>query len=194
MIKTIGVIGAGQMGNGIAHVFALHNHPVILCDLTEWRLASALATIRNNLYRQMRKGLVEAGNIDEIINRIFLTTRLTDLAAADFVVESVPEDEALKVDIFRKLDEIVQPGVVIATNSSSISISRIAEATAHPERVIGMHFMNPAPVMELVEIIAAIPPASGPLPPPLSWLPAWGRRWWSPEIRQVLSSTGSSSP
>jgi 3-hydroxybutyryl-CoA dehydrogenase len=153
MIKTIGVIGAGQMGNGIAHVFALHNHPVILCDLTEWRLESALTTIRNNLYRQMRKGLVEAGNIDEIINRIFLTTRLTDLAAADFVVESVPEDEALKIDIFRKLDEIVQPGVVIATNSSSISISRIAEATAHPERVIGMHFMNPAPVMELIEII-----------------------------------------
>jgi 3-hydroxybutyryl-CoA dehydrogenase len=153
MIKTIGVIGAGQMGNGIAHVFALHNHPVILCDLTEWRLASALATIRNNLYRQMRKGLVEAGNIDEIISRIFLTTRLTDLAAADFVVESVPEDEALKIDVFRKLDEIVKPGVVIATNSSSISISRIAEATAHPERVIGMHFMNPAPVMELVEII-----------------------------------------
>jgi 3-hydroxybutyryl-CoA dehydrogenase len=153
MIKTIGVIGAGQMGNGIAHVFALHNHPVILCDLTEWRLASALAIIRNNLYRQMRKGLVEAGNIDEIINRIFLTTRLTDLAAADFVVESVPEDEALKIDIFRKLDEIVQPEVVIATNSSSISISRIADSTAHPERVIGMHFMNPAPVMELVEII-----------------------------------------
>jgi 3-hydroxybutyryl-CoA dehydrogenase len=153
MIKTIGVIGAGQMGNGIAHAFARHNHPVILCDLTEWRLASALATIRNNLFRQMRKGLVEAGNIDEIINRIFLTTRLTDLAAADFVVEAVPEDEALKIDLFRKLDEIVQPGVVIASNSSSISISRIAEATAHPERVIGMHFMNPAPVMELVEII-----------------------------------------
>lgn len=153
MIKTIGVIGAGQMGNGIAHVFALNNHPVILCDLTEWRLASALAIIRNNLYRQMRKGLVEAGSIDEIINRIFLTTRLTDLAAADFVVETLPEDEALKIDIFRKLDEIVQPGVVIATNSSSISISRIADSTAHPERVIGMHFMNPAPVMELVEII-----------------------------------------
>jgi 3-hydroxybutyryl-CoA dehydrogenase len=153
MIKTIGVIGAGQMGNGIAHVFARHDHPVILCDITESRLASALATIRNNLYRQSRKGLVEEGKIDEIINRIFLTTRLTDLAAADLVLEAVPEDEALKIAIFRKLDEIVQPGVVIATNTSSISISRIAEATAHPERVIGMHFMNPAPVMGLVEII-----------------------------------------
>jgi 3-hydroxybutyryl-CoA dehydrogenase len=153
MNKTVGVIGAGQMGNGIAHVFALHNHPVILYDLTEWRLAAALATIRNNLYRQTRRGVVEAGKIDEIVNRIFLTTRLTDLAGADFLVESVPEDLTLKIDIFRRLDEIVQPGVVIATNSSSISISSIAEATAHPERVIGMHFMNPAPVMELVEII-----------------------------------------
>ena len=153
MIKTIGVIGAGEMGNGIAHVFAQHHHPVILCDLTEGRLASALATIRNNLYRQARKGLVEAGKVDEIINRIFLSTRFTDLAAADFVVEAVSEDEALKIAIFRKLDEIVQPGVVLATNTSSISITRIAAATAHPERVIGMHFMNPATVMGLVEVI-----------------------------------------
>ena len=83
MKKTIGVIGAGQMGNGIAHVFAQHQHPVILCDVTEARLAAALAVIRNNLHRQSRKGLVEAGEIDEIINRIFLSTRLTDLAAAD---------------------------------------------------------------------------------------------------------------
>jgi 3-hydroxybutyryl-CoA dehydrogenase len=153
MIKTIGVIGAGQMGNGIAHVFALHQHPVILCDLTEGRLASAISTIRNNLHRQARKGVVDAGKVEEIINRIFLSTRLNDLAAADFVVESVPEDEALKISIFRKLDEIVQPGVILASNTSSISISRIAEATAQPERVIGMHFMNPAPVMNLVEII-----------------------------------------
>jgi 3-hydroxybutyryl-CoA dehydrogenase len=153
MIKTIGVIGAGQMGNGIAHVFAQHQHPVILCDLTEGRLASAIATIRNNLHRQARKGVVEAGKVEEIINRIFLSTRLNDLAAADFVVESVPEDEALKISIFRKVDEIVQPEVILASNTSSISISRIAEATIHPERVIGMHFMNPAPVMNLVEII-----------------------------------------
>jgi len=153
MKKTIGVIGAGQMGNGIAHVFAQHQHPVILCDITEARLAAALAVIRNNLHRQSRKGLVEAGEIDEIINRIFLSTRLTDLAAADLVVEAVPEDEALKISIFRQLDEIVEPGVILATNTSSISISSIAAATAHPERVIGMHFMNPAPVMGLVEII-----------------------------------------
>ena len=153
MIKTIGVVGAGQMGNGIAHVFALNRHPVIICDLTEGRLAEALATIRGNLERQALKGIVKEGEIDEIIDRIFPSTRLTDMAAADFVMEAVPEDEALKIAIFRKLDEIVQPGVILATNSSSISITRIADATAHPERVIGMHFMNPAPVMDLVEVI-----------------------------------------
>lgn len=153
MIKTIGVIGAGQMGSGIAHVFALNRHPVILCDQTEGRLAAAMATIRTNLERQAQKGLVDSGQIDEIVDRIFQTTRLEDLAAADFIMEAVPEDEALKVSIFRKLDEVVQPGVILATNTSSISISRIADSTAHPERVIGMHFMNPAPVMDLVEVI-----------------------------------------
>lgn len=153
MIKTIGVVGAGQMGSGIAHVFALNRHPVIMYDLTEGRLKSALAAIRVNLERQANKGVVEADRIDEIIDRIFPSTRLTDLAAADFIMEAVTEDEALKISLFRQLDEIVQPGVILATNTSSISISRIADATAHPERVIGMHFMNPAPVMELVEII-----------------------------------------
>ncbi|HTY20431.1 MAG TPA: 3-hydroxyacyl-CoA dehydrogenase NAD-binding domain-containing protein [Geobacteraceae bacterium] len=153
MFKTIGVIGAGQMGNGIAHVFAIQRHPVILCDLTEGRLQAALATIRANLERQVRKGVVAGEDVDEIIGRIFPTTRLNDMAAADFVMEAVPEDEALKISIFRMLDEIVQPGVILATNTSSISINRIAEASAHPERVIGMHFMNPAPVMGLVEVI-----------------------------------------
>jgi len=153
MIKTIGIVGAGQMGNGIAHVFSLNRHPVILCDLTEGRLHAALATIRINLERQVRKGIVAEEEVDEIIDRIFPTTRLTDLAAADFVMEAVPEDESLKISIFRTLDEIVPPGVILATNTSSISVNRIAESTAHPERVIGMHFMNPAPVMGLVEIV-----------------------------------------
>jgi 3-hydroxybutyryl-CoA dehydrogenase len=153
MINTIGVVGAGQMGNGIAHVFAMHNFPVVLCDLTEGRLTSALTIIRRNLDRQVKKGVVEAEAVDGILNRIFSTTRLTELAAADFVIEAIPEDEAMKIDLFRQLDEVIQPGVILATNSSSISISRIADATAHPERVIGMHFMNPAPVMDLVEVI-----------------------------------------
>lgn len=155
MIKTIGIVGAGQMGNGIAHVFALNRHPVILCDTTEGRLSAALSTIRANLDRQVRKGIVDGSEVDSVIERIFTSTRLTDLAAADFVMEAVPEDMELKVSILRRLDEIVQPEVILATNTSSISVSAIAEATAHPERVIGMHFMNPAPVMELVEVVRA---------------------------------------
>jgi len=153
MIKTVGIVGAGQMGNGIAHVFAMHHHPVILCDLTEGRLTGALATIRRNLERQLRKSDLEFGSIDGIIERIYLTTRLTDMAAADFIIEAVPEDETLKIGLFRSLDEIVKPGVILATSASSISISRIGDSTAHPERVIGLHFMNPAPVMALVEVV-----------------------------------------
>ena len=153
MIKTVGIVGAGQMGNGIAHVFAMHHYPVILCDLTEGRLTGALAIIRRNLERQLRKSNLEFEGIDGIIERIYPTTRLTDMAAADFIIEAVPEDETLKIGLFRSLDEIVKPGVILATSASSISISRIGDSTAHPERVIGLHFMNPAPVMALVEVV-----------------------------------------
>ena len=152
-VKKVGVVGAGQMGNGIAHVLAQHGYDVSLCDISDAQLARALATIRKNLERQAGKGLVAAGQIGGILDRIVPTTDLHDQAAVDFVVEAVPENETLKLDIFRKLDEVTPQGVILATNTSSISITSIAAVTRRPERVIGMHFMNPVPVMRLVEVI-----------------------------------------
>ncbi len=153
MIKVIGVVGAGQMGNGIAHLFAQHGFAVILHDIAEIRLSAAITTIRANLERQVKKEVVAAGEVEEIVGRIMPTTDISDLSRADFVVEAVPEDETLKFQLFRKLDKIVGPDVILASNTSSISISRIAAVTSRPERVIGMHFMNPPPVMRLVEVI-----------------------------------------
>jgi 3-hydroxybutyryl-CoA dehydrogenase len=153
MIRSIGVIGAGQMGNGIAHVFAQNGFAVILCDTSETQLANAMATIRENLGRQARKGVVDAGMIEVIAARIKTTRQLSELAAANFVVEAVTENESLKFEIFRQLDETMAGDVILASNTSSIPITRIAAATGRPEKVIGMHFMNPAPMMRLVEVI-----------------------------------------
>jgi len=153
MIRTIGVVGAGVMGNGIAHVFAWHGYDVILYDSDDSQLAKAMVTIRENLGRQAKKGLVDSSRIDEITGRIKTSLYLSDLAPVDFVVEAVTENKPLKVELFRKLDEIVQEDVIMASNTSSIPITTIAAATRRPGQVIGMHFMNPAPVMPLVEVI-----------------------------------------
>lgn len=153
MVKTVGVLGAGQMGNGIAHVFAHAGHGVVLYDIAAEQLRKALAAIGQNLERQAKKGDIAPAAIEEILSRIRTTQNLADLAEVDFAVEAVTEREPLKLDIFRSLDETVKPGAILASNTSSISITRIAAVTKRPERVIGMHFMNPVPVMKLVEVI-----------------------------------------
>lgn len=153
MIKTVGVLGAGQMGNGIAHVFAQFGYQVIIYDIAEAQLEKALATIRQNLERQAKKGAIPEALVADTMGRIQATQNMEDLAAVDIAVEAVTEYEPLKLDIFRKLDEIVQPSAILASNTSSIPITKIASVTKRPEKVIGMHFMNPVPVMKLVEVI-----------------------------------------
>ena len=153
MIKSVGVLGAGQMGNGIAHVFAQYGYQVVLFDIAEAQLEKALTTIRQNLERQAKKEVIPESLVGETVGRIMTTKNMTDLANVDFAVEAVTEHEPLKLDIFRKLDDIVQPGAILASNTSSIPITKIASVTKRPDKVIGMHFMNPVPVMKLVEVI-----------------------------------------
>ncbi len=153
MIKSIGVLGAGQMGNGIAHVFAQQGYDVVLFDISETQLEKALATIRKNLERQAKKGVISDSLVAESVDRIKTTTEMTDLANVDFAIEAVTEHEPLKLEIFRKLDNIVKAGSILASNTSSIPITKIASATTRPDKVIGMHFMNPVPIMKLVEVI-----------------------------------------
>lgn len=153
MIRTIGVLGAGQMGNGIAHVFAQVGYQVVLFDIAPQQLEKAVATIQKNLERQVKKGIIEASLVTETLARIKTTQQMEDLAEVDFAIEAVTEKESLKLEIFRKLDSIVKPGAFLGSNTSSIPITKIASVTSRPEKVIGMHFMNPVPVMTLVEII-----------------------------------------
>ena len=153
MIKLVGVLGAGQMGNGIAHVFAQFGYDVIIYDISAEQLDKALATIRQNLERQAKKGTIPETLAGETMGRIKATRDMADLAVVDFAVEAVTEHEPTKLEIFRKLDAIVQPGAILASNTSSIPITKIASATKRPDRVIGMHFMNPVPLMKLVEVI-----------------------------------------
>ncbi len=153
MIRTVGVLGAGQMGNGIAHVFAQYGHDVVLYDIAALQLDKAVATIRQNLERQAKKGVIDEAAVGETMGRIRVSGDMADLASVDFAIEAVTEHEPLKLDIFRKLDDIVQAGAILASNTSSIPITKIASVTKRPEKVIGMHFMNPVPVMKLVEVI-----------------------------------------
>lgn len=156
MFKVVGVIGAGQMGSGIAHVFAQHAYQVLIYDISGAQLEKALKSIEQNLERQARKGVIFETSIQGIMGRITLTNDLNDFSVCDLVVEAVSENEVLKFDLFRKLDEIVGKDAVLASNTSSISITRIASVTRRPDKVIGMHFMNPVPVMQLVEVIRGL--------------------------------------
>ena len=153
MIERIGVLGAGQMGNGIAHVFAQEGYEVVMYDIVPEQLEKALVTIRQNLERQAKKGAVPETLVAETMGRLKATQDMTDLAQSDFAVEAVTEHEPLKLDIFRNLDATVKEGAILASNTSSIPITKIAAVTGRPEKVIGMHFMNPVPVMKLVEVI-----------------------------------------
>jgi len=153
-MRTIAVIGAGTMGNGIAHVFAQHGFRVSLVDISAPQLGKAMATIQANLDRQLAKGVITAEQKENAIRNIAIHTTLEGgVREADLVVEAATESEALKLKIFGELDGYAKPDAILATNTSSISVTRIAAATRRPEKVIGMHFMNPVPVMKLVEII-----------------------------------------
>jgi 3-hydroxybutyryl-CoA dehydrogenase len=155
-IKAIGVVGAGQMGNGIAHVAAQSGLEVVMQDIEQSFVDRGLATIDKNLKRGVDKGRMTAEDKAQTLGRIQGTTNLEALAACDLVVEAVVENLAVKEQVFRELDRITKPGVILASNTSSISITKIAAYTERPEAIIGMHFMNPVPVMKLVEVIRGL--------------------------------------
>jgi 3-hydroxybutyryl-CoA dehydrogenase len=152
-IRSLGVIGGGQMGNGIAHVAAAAGCPVVLVDVDDSLLQKARATIQKNLEREVSKGRRTAEERDAALGRVTLTTRAEELSSADAVIEAIVENEAVKKELFGRLDRICKPEAILASNTSSISITRLASATSRPDRFIGMHFMNPVPVMTLVEVI-----------------------------------------
>ncbi len=155
-IKQIGVIGAGQMGNGIAHVCALAGYDVLLCDLSEERLEAARSSIDKNMARQVSRELIKESEKDAALKRITMVTSLSDCKDCDTVIESVTEDEAVKKKIYQELCPLLKPEAVICSNTSSISITRLASSTDRPGRFMGMHFMNPVPLMNLVELIRGI--------------------------------------
>ncbi len=152
-MPKVAVIGSGTMGNGIAHVFAQHGHEVALIDVSEAALAKALATITANLERQVKKGTLATEAVAEVVGRIRTSSDLGAAKDAGLVVEAASENPAIKFDLFARLDTICGPDAILASNTSSISITEIASRTNRPAQVIGMHFMNPVPVMQLVEII-----------------------------------------
>lgn len=155
-VKTFGVVGAGQMGNGIAQVAAMSGLQVIMNDIKEEFVQRGLKNITGVLSRNVEKGKLDAAEKEAILGRIKTSVQLQDMAAADYVVEAATENEAIKLQIFRELDGICPATTVLASNTSSIPIGRIAAQTQRPEQVIGMHFMNPVPVMKLVEVIRAL--------------------------------------
>jgi len=153
-MKNIAVIGSGTMGNGIAHVFAQYGYPVSLIDISEEALKKAIATIDKNLSRQVEKGILSDENKKKALSNLTTTTFLKEgVRDADLVIEAATENIDLKLKIFKEIDESTKPETILATNTSSISITKIASVTKGPDQVIGMHFMNPVPVMKLVEVI-----------------------------------------
>ena len=155
-IQSIGVIGAGQMGNGIAHVFAQSGFNVLMQDISADFTAKGLATIGKNLQRGVDKGKMTPEEKEAVLARIRTTTSLEDFKDADLVVEAATEKWEIKKQLFETLDAVCKPGVILASNTSSISITRLAAVTKRPEAFIGMHFMNPVPVMQLIEVIRGL--------------------------------------
>jgi 3-hydroxybutyryl-CoA dehydrogenase len=155
-IKTVGVLGAGTMGNGIAHVFARAGYRVILRDVEKRFLDRGLETIGKNLDRELKRGKISEADKPAVLGRIEATTDVDALATADFVVEAVPEQLELKLRVLKDVDAVLKPGVILASNTSSISITQLGAQTSRPDRFIGMHFMNPVPMMVLVEVIRGL--------------------------------------
>jgi 3-hydroxybutyryl-CoA dehydrogenase len=156
MSRTIGVIGAGTMGNGIAQVAARAGFDVVMRDVSEDFLRRGLTAIDKSLQRDVDKARLSGEDKQQVVARVRTTTALDDLAGCDFVVEAITENLEAKTDLFRQLDRLARSDVILATNTSSISITKLAAATSRPDRFIGMHFMNPVPVMKLVEVIRGI--------------------------------------
>jgi 3-hydroxybutyryl-CoA dehydrogenase len=156
MFKVVGVLGGGQMGSGIAHVLAQHACQVLIYDISSGQLERALQSIERNLERQVKKGLVLENGVQGVMGRILATEDLGDFSSCDLVVEAATENQELKFELFRKLDEVVKKEAILASNTSSISITRIGAVTKRPDQVIGMHFMNPVPIMQLVEVIRGL--------------------------------------
>jgi 3-hydroxybutyryl-CoA dehydrogenase len=155
-IKTFGVIGAGQMGNGIAQVAALSGLEVIMNDIKAEFVERGFTSIKKNLRRSVDKGRMTDEEMNAVLERIRTSVDIKDMASVDFVVEAATENETIKFQIFKDLDQICEPHVILATNTSSIPIGRIASHTGRPGKIIGMHFMNPVPVMKLIEIIRGL--------------------------------------
>ncbi len=155
-IEKVGVIGAGQMGNGIAHVCSLAKLDVRLIDIDDRQLQKAIATIRDNMSRQQKRGLITAADQEAALRRIAISRDIAALGDCDFVIEAATEKEDVKKAIMRSICPALKPDALIATNTSSISITRLAAATDRPHKFIGMHFMNPVPLMKLVELIRGL--------------------------------------
>jgi 3-hydroxybutyryl-CoA dehydrogenase len=155
-IRKVGVIGAGQMGNGIAHVVALGGQQVVMHDISPERIEAGLATITGNLARQVQKGVIDDAARQQALNRISSSVTVDGLSDCDLVIEAATENEELKKKIYGGLCKVLKPEAMIASNTSSISITRLASSTDRPEKFIGIHFMNPVPLMQLVELIRGI--------------------------------------
>ncbi len=155
-IQQVAVVGGGTMGNGIAHVLARHGFDVVLCESDQGALDRARATIENNLAREVAKAKIDDATARQALGRIRGTLNLDDAASAELVIEAIPENRVLKQDLFRRLDGILGPAALIASNTSSISITELAAATKRPDRCLGLHFMNPVPIMRLVELIRGL--------------------------------------
>jgi 3-hydroxybutyryl-CoA dehydrogenase len=155
-LKTIGVAGSGTMGNGIAHVAARAGFRVVLLDVQTEALSRGLATISKNMDREVAKNKLSAAEKSEALSRIAVTTDIGQLAESDFIIEAVIEEFDSKIKIFHALDEAARPHVILASNTSSISITKMASKTQRPDRMIGMHFMNPVPMMNLVEVVRGL--------------------------------------
>ncbi len=160
-VKTLGVVGAGQMGSGIAQVAAQAGIPVLMIDISEDACQRGLKAIRRNLDRMIQRGRFKPEERDEILARIRTATELDAMSEADFVIEAASENEEVKIGLLQKLDKICHPGIIFASNTSSISITRMGARTSRAGQVIGMHFMNPVPAMKLVEIIRGLATSEG---------------------------------
>jgi 3-hydroxybutyryl-CoA dehydrogenase len=175
MSDRMAVIGAGQMGNGIAHVFAQAGHDVVIVDVSDAALERARSTIAKNLDRQVKKGTITEGDKAGVLGRVTTSTAMEAITGAALVVEAATENRDLKFSIFSTMDALADPGAILATNTSSISITEIAARTKRPEQVIGMHFMNPVPMMQLVEIIRGLATSDDTMARVITWSIAIGK-------------------